>query len=728
MNTLTAANGRFARHIPYYSIAMTARVTIDGKNHYRPVMTTEIGHTLVPDGRNGPREFFSHPDLYDLMSAHRLEIDQDYYREGKAKSRVHYAEARVVDLPEDAMVRVLGYKEFLDAYLRRKAAASKGRKARRISLSDTCLDWLLPAIEEEIRGKQRGGSVKKTANRPSNRQFRRLLKRYVEGGYDAMSLVKRCAGSKPRISFHAAEDVAIWDEHARKYADPRKPTMSSLLRELIADLSIRNEERARQGLRLHSVPSRKVFERLVKSLNAFWVCAQREGEEAARRIFQITFEGLDVERPGEIVQMDEWTVDLITWLGWFRLLDTLNEDEMKAIKKVRLKVIVAIDAATRCILAMRFVQAAATELAAIETVEMMVTDKSRLALTCGAASLWPYHLTPECIVTDNGGPFVGLMYRAVLTSLGCNYMYPPAGVPQMRGAIESVFRTFGLQFMHYFEGRTFGDIFERGDYPSEKRVSLSIDQLNQVLVQAVVDIYHHQPHDGLGGETPHQAWMRLSRQYGVMPPPPRSVRRHVFGTTVERTITDRGVVFWGIHYQSRELQEIRLQSKRTVLVRVDRFSLDTVSVWTGTGWLTVKAQEAIPEDLSIWEWIDARREITSENALSTERNLSTMLSAVNRLRMTGDAASARANLGTQPIDAEKLNKLQMQYFDGMTLRDDLEDRDPVLVPLVFAQDPLHHGIAGVDDDLVYLEANKQVVTVAAEPVPVAIKPADDISF
>lgn len=734
MNTLIN-HTHVPSHVPTYRILATARVTIDGR-HYRPVETNDVGHILCPEGKPDRREFFSHVQVYELENARKFDVDPYFHAVGKAKTRALFAGAMVTDLTEDAKIRVVVYTEFLKAFMRWKSvyeasAREKPRKGkqhvRRVSLSDSCLDWLLPTIENEIAGAKRGGSVNKSVARPSNRQFRRLFARFYEGGYDPMALVPR-SGSKPRISIHHADDAAIWYEGARGYAHHLKPTMAQALRNLSAHIDELNIDRAEKGLRLHEKPSRRVFEGMIKSLSAFWVCAQREGEEAARKKYHITWTGLDVERPGQMIQMDEWTVDLITWLRWLKMLDRLDENQKKAIQKVRLRVVVAIDVATRCIVGMRFTPAAATEQAVVDTIEMITTDKARLARLCGATSLWPYHLTPECICTDNGGPFTSIMVRGVMTALGADYMNPPAGIPQLRGAIESVFHTFALQFMAWFEGRTFSDIFEKGDYKADERVSLSIDQANLLLVQAVVDVYHHQPHSGLGGETPHNAWMRLSRQYGVMPPPPRSMRRHIFGTVVERDVTDKGVVFWGIHYQSLELQQIRREAKRKLAVRIDRFSLDAVSVWTGTGWLTVKALESIPDDLSIWEWIDARRQVALEHGASTELNLSSMLAAVNRLRLAGDAATARANLATQPIDAEKLNKLQLEYFDNMTLRDDLEERDPTLVPLVFAEDPLFHGIHGVDDDLPRDGDQPPIITIPANKAAVAIKPATDLSF
>ncbi|MFK0204761.1 Mu transposase C-terminal domain-containing protein [Agrobacterium sp. NPDC090283] len=723
---------KFPGSVPTYVFAPTALIVID-KTEYRALETSDIGHVFKPLKYPERREFFSHVQVFDLLNTGRLDFDQEYFVEGRAKSRVRFEETRVIDLPDDETARVTAYGAACEIFLRMKEEARRDRTLLRVSLTDASLDRLLPLIEAEVNGKKRAGTIV-FVKMPGNRQFRRILHRFIEGGYDVMALVKRCSGSKGRPSVHAAADLLVWMEAAAMYADPRKPSMAVLYRELEAKIVELNKTGSCNNLLPHKMPSRKVFEKLIKDLDGFWVCERREGEEAAKRKFFISSGGVDVQRPGQRVEMDEWTVDLLTWILWIGMYDKLSDDQRKKLKSIRLRVIVAIDVATRCILALRFVQGAADAQNAIDAIEMIVTNKAHLARLSGSTSLWPYHLTPELLVTDNGGSFNNHRVRAVTRSMGMTHMFPQAGRPQMRGTIESVLKTFSKQFLYWFEGQTFGDIFEKGDLDPSKRVTLSMDELNRLLGQAVIDIYHHVPHEGLCGETPHNAWMRLSRLYGVMPPPPARIRRHIFGAKVTRIITDHGVEIFGIYYQSRELQEMRMKTKSTVDIRVDPYDLKTISVWNGIGWLSVDATAAIPADLSIWEWTGAMREVALENAQNRKRHLSTMLDAVNRLRLSGDAARARANLATVSMSAEKMLDLQTRYFDAVTLIDDMEERDPTLVPLLVAEDPLAHGIEGVNDELIQIDEETGATSfampapIAAPPTSTSINSADDIQL
>jgi putative transposase len=197
---------------------------------------------------------------------------------------------------------------------------------------------------------------------------------------------------------------------------------------------------------------------------------------------------------------------------------------------------------------------------------------------------------------------------------------------------------------------------------------LSVDELNIHFVRAVVDIYHHNQHSGLGGETPHNAWLRLSKKYGIIPPPPSDIKRHIFGVKIENCkISDKGVRFLGIHYQSRELQELRYSTKATVNIRVDRFNLKTISVWTGNSWLSVDSKAGLPQDVSVWEWVGAARELEHIHAKNAEAKLSVVAHAINRQRLSGEAATARASLVASSMDEAKLLALQDQLFKKFDL-------------------------------------------------------------
>ena len=154
-----------------------------------------------------------------------------------------------------------------------------------------------------------------------------------------------------------------------------------------------------------------------------------------------------------------------------------------------------------------------------------------------------------------------------VADLGATYEAPPAGVPKLRSRIERLFRTFGQQLAPMLIGRTFGNPVERGDYPSEQWASLTDDELAQIFTLFIVDIYHNTPHAGLKGETPANAWKRLSAEQGVTPPPDANHRRAVFGIPIARKLDRHGVRVFGINYTCPKLQEALLRGGRAATSR-----------------------------------------------------------------------------------------------------------------------------------------------------------------
>lgn len=81
-------------------------------------------------------------------------------------------------------------------------------------------------------------------------------------------------------------------------------------------------------------------------------------------------------------------------------------------------------------------------------------------------------------------------------------------------------------------------------------------------------------------------------------------------------------------------------------IRVDRFSLRKISFWDGSRWVEAEATMGLPDDVSVWEWVDATKELRAIHRANAKLHLSVLLKAVNDLREAGHAASARAELGT----------------------------------------------------------------------------------
>jgi putative transposase len=340
---------------------------------------------------------------------------------------------------------------------------------------------------------------------------------------------------------------------------------------------------------------------------------------------------------------------------------------------------------------------------------MAVMDKSRLNFLFGSAS-WIGHGTPEHVVTDGGSAFISFEFRRMLADLGIAHSLPPAGEAKLRPFIESLFKSLSVQFLHWFEGRTFSDYIEKGDYDPEENASVCVDELNHDFAFGVQHVYNNQPHSGLAGETPHNAMLRLSRKFGVIPPPPRDVQRHVFGINLRRKIGDKGIPVFGVHYNSRPLQDLRVTAGMTEIpVRYDRFGIAGISVWNGTGWLTVPSTFDLPEDLTVWEWVGAVQELGRTHAKNAEANLSSVYAAINRLRASGDAAAARAELGASVLTETRIKSIERAHFRGITVVEDTAADKAALVPFERPHDPLLAGIEAFSETYEVDEKGKIIV-------------------
>ncbi len=611
----------------------------------------------------------SHEEFHELYQANELEIHQGYYSAEQVKVADLSSHISLSAASEAQQKRALLYADLCTEYLRRFEAYKQTRHGTRISTSDECLNWLLPEIRDEVqkrwdssnRGRFRGITL------PSSRQFRRHLKRFKEFGYEAKALLARQNPAQRRNTQLSTEDRVLRKQFALKYASPEKPSMAVLYRNLIAEIRERNAALLTSGntATLLTEPSRKTFEKLIKDLNPFWLMAKRDGADKATRYFGITTQGNDVTRPGERIEIDEWKVDLMTLLADLDLLKTLTPAQVSAVQRARLWLTVAIDCASRCILAMRFSSAPSSR-SALDALEQIMVDKSDKALGSNAQSPWFQHCKPESIVTDTGSAFFSTDFRVAVADLRIEHSTPPPGQPRLRPFIESFFKTC-KEYLSFYAGRTFSDYLEKGDYDPVARASVTADVLNRDFVRMIVDVYHNTPHSGLAFETPANAWLRLSNKYGVLPPPPKHIRTRSLGVVCRRAIGDAGVRILGLHYQSTELQGLRVDHRvKNVELRFNRFDLSMIEVKVNDReWLTVNNRFGLPEGVSCWEWLGAARKLSQIHATNAAIAQPIMMMAINELRESGEAASARAESGRDFVTDKEIQHHERMLFNNL---------------------------------------------------------------
>lgn len=274
--------------------------------------------------------------------------------------------------------------------------------------------------------------------------------------------------------------------------------------------------------------SRETVRRAIRRLDPYLVTLHRFGAEAARKLFAPVGPGLNLTRPLERVEIDEWTIDLMSLFpgitDWVERLPD-HECRLLAVEKRadRWMLTLAICATTRCIVGMVLTPSARSS-AAIQVLKMILTDKGAWSDAVKTHDGWIQHGVPETLVTDCGVAFRAAEFQRCCADLGIAVQRTVAGVPELRGTVERMFRTISTNLLSHLTGRTFSDVVTKGGLDPADRASLTVDDLAFALVRWVVDVYHNTEHGGLGGETPAQCWRRLTEHYGVCPTP--DTQRH----------------------------------------------------------------------------------------------------------------------------------------------------------------------------------------------------------
>jgi putative transposase len=638
-----------------------------GSADYRLVTSDQSGYVLarVGSGSVELNQAFTHQTLKEALDANIIRIDRGWYEEGRARSRLMAGVANLNELPREEANEILRQRFYLDEFLRLEANDKKVKR------TDDSLANTLKRIDAERPTKnQRCDRSVEIKPRPSARTFRRWLKRYELGGFDILALRKRQRYSGNRASPIHPEADRILQKFVIGYCDERRKSKKKIYEEMRAEFKSVNDDRLARGLEPLTCPAKSTLSNRIDNLNAFEVYASRHGIAKARAKFAVVSTGLDVVRPLQHIQIDEWRVQLHTIADQIGLGDVLTEEDRIALKKERLYVCVIIDVATRCILAI-FLSTRTGAENAILTLAMAVADKNGVAQAFGCLSDWPMGGAFGLISPDAGSAFIDERFRACVADLKAVYENAPASLSHLRGHMERTLGTMSTNLMANFPGRSFSNVVDLGGYQAEHRAAVFSKMLPKIFVRWTVDWYHHTPHSGLGGETPYNAWKRLTDKYGVDAPPNGHQRREIFGIDLERSLDQRGVRVAGVYYQSPEIQDWRRQVGDTkVRLRFDPSDIGYVSVWIGERWLTVPSVRDMYRGLDLRTWLESVKDIRRRYAEEAKISEHIVLAAIRAISEMADDAMRRASIDATRPTAEEIEREERHLLLGFEIVDE----------------------------------------------------------
>jgi len=651
---------------PKFSFSEYDGITIGGQP-FRYFETRENGHMFVKLTGEGVPQVMTNAEISRYLTVGNFKCIPNEHQPEHLRARAlpdgELLSLRDTKAHKKAAMRqsvVRAFREFLDddsndvsrtaASIRPYLAAIKFRAGEILAESDP------DEISETL-------PVPKKLGAKTVLEWERKERRFgLAGIYDRISE----RGNRDRRM--TADELMIMGKVVGKYLNDQCPSQTIIFDEVKTAFLDENDRRRAEGEPEIVCPSRETVRQAIRKLNPFDITLTRKGRETANRQFAPVGMGLDITRPMQRVEFDEWEVDAITLMAEGGLFHHLTDEEKKALgldkKKARWWITVAICCATRCIVGM-VVSRQPNSQSALRVIEMMMRDKGMWGDACGALTPWNQFGWPSVIVTDCASYNISNLVQARVSDLGITLQYCAAANPEAKGTIERVFGTFATQLMPRLSGRTFSNIVERGDYDSVKRAALNPEEFCSVLVRYIVDVYHRTPHGGLNGETPLDCWNRLVEQFGVQPPPDLGRRRLIFGHERKRTVTRQGVTIMGVRYHSEVLARFMTRAhERKVDIRW--YPEDIGAVWAELNgrWFEIPAVFDRFQGVSAQEWVHAAEEIRAQNARNAEVNFAVVRQALDYIKETNSAAMTRVGLVMEDWSEKRMDYEEDRLFIG----------------------------------------------------------------
>jgi hypothetical protein len=378
--------------------------------------------------------------------------------------------------------------------------------------------------------------------------------------------------------------------------------------------------------------------------------------------------GLEVDRLGQIVMIDEYAIGLMTIVPFEVLKLYLSEDELKerkitANKPLRATMSVMIEALSGCIVGLQIALSADQDLAK-RTFQMCLSDKTKLSQACGAICDWNQFLRPERILHDSGSAYIAGATDLHCAQLRIDKIAAPKSQAYLRGLMERVFRTVHSSLLSGIPGKTFSNPVERGTYNSEAEAVLTLDEFVQILVIWVVDIYHNSESFGRDGLTPAEIWRHeMTFGIGCRPVPSLPEMTHIFGISLFRKPGPRGITVAGLSYSSRAFMQLMLQTPLPKLqVRWFEEDLSYIQVKIGKdSWMSLEVMDPRAKGISFQEWlVEKRREEVKRNPANKD--------ICDAARDQIDALIEQSTKGRGRMARKSITPEELTYLEEKVLR------------------------------------------------------------
>jgi putative transposase len=407
----------------------------------------------------------------------------------------------------------------------------------------------IPTLSEKISEVAKRLQDKKP---PSAHSLWRWWSRFSKGR-SPLSLVdlRKNSGRRRKDDAFGAFEEAVTEVLLNPQKFPIKQVISRLelkLKRINAPLS--DEDRI-------AMPAKQTVYRWVNDLYYALVKRAREGKSVTERDLRIAQDSVNVEYILERVEIDHTPLDLM-------VIDLTTRLVLG-----RPWVTLAICRKSRCILGFYVSFNSPSAYAVMACIRRAILPKGDLLKQFpDIRHDWPCHGIMDLIVADNGMELHSNDIEEIAMAMAIEVQFCGVAMPQMKGAIERMFRTLAEDLIHQLPGTTFSNPKKRGSYPSEKLAAIDMATLVHLLVKWIVDVYHVKQHRGLAGKSPLEAWNEGAAQRVIELPVDPAELDVIISHAAHPKIFHYGVQIDNLFYNSPLLREITLEQGPRQIVEV----------------------------------------------------------------------------------------------------------------------------------------------------------------
>ncbi|OOG14639.1 DNA-binding domain-containing protein [Pseudomonas sp. C9] len=311
-------------------------------------------------------------------------------------------------------------------------------------------------------------------------------KRYLASNRSPFALLKRYPTSKSKRTHHLAEELI---KHYIKtaYLQRERPTVTHAYKLMVAHITYENKERRTYDAAPLRIPSYATFWRRIFAMDRHLVARARHGLKAAQRLNKFGGHLFVDDDPHANSQFDSQYMDV-------DVIDAYGDVAGRPILSAHLN-----PAHRKCPGWDISMGAPCAEKMMSATIRAIVNDGKMASIT-----------------SDHGAEVFNIWSQTAMNRLGIALDYVPVGDPDAKAFIERFFGTVNTTFCHNLPGTTKGSPKARGDYPSEQRACLTLENLREAF-GLWLEVYHNTWHDGLF-TSPNKKQEELEK---VAPPPER---------------------------------------------------------------------------------------------------------------------------------------------------------------------------------------------------------------